>query len=319
MLEINHVSVEFEGAGVKAVDDMCLCLPEGSRTAIIGETGSGKSVLLVALIRLLPPNARISGEILLDGQDLLSLPEKQMQKLRGSKLAYVPQGGGGSMNPLMTVGYQVGEPRMIHGKESKKSALAAAEKLLERFGLTPGRERSRAYPHMFSGGMRQRAMVAMGIAAGAGLLLADEPTKGLDEARVQTVTQAFRQLRGETLLCVTHDVLFAKAVSDQVSVMYAACQLECGETRRVLEHPLHPYTQDLIAAMPENGMRYEDHGFAPPHEDYLEESKGCRYYDRCRRCWERCKENPPLFDVDGQKVRCWLYADGNRCADETLR
>lgn len=318
MLEIRHVSVEFAGADVKAVDDVSLDLEDGSRTAIIGETGSGKSVLLVALIRLLPKNAKITGEILLDGKDLLKIPEKEMQGLRGRKIAYVPQGGGGSMNPLLTVGYQVGEPRIIHKKESKHTAIEAAAKLLERFYLTPGAEKAKAYPHMFSGGMRQRAMVAMGIAADADILLADEPTKGLDDHRVAAVTEAFKKLDHETLLCVTHDVLFAKAVSSKVSVMYAACQLEYGDTEEVLENPLHPYTRDLINAMPENGMHYEDHGFAPPHKDYLEGEVGCRYYDRCHECTEQCKKNPPLFDLDGHKVRCWKYAVGNTSADKEI-
>ena len=314
MLEIKNVSVEFAGADVKAVDDVSLCLENGSRTAIVGETGSGKSVLLVALIRMLPKNARVSGEILLDGQNLLDLPERQLPALRGKIIAYVPQGGGGSMNPLMTVGYQVAEPRIIHGGEKKKKAVAAAATLLERFGLTPGAAKAKAYPHMFSGGMRQRAMVAMGISAGARILLADEPTKGLDDDRVAEVTRAFQCLEQETLLCVTHDVLFAKAVSQKLCVMYAAAQLEYGDTEEVLTNPLHPYTQDLIAAMPENGMRYDDQGFAPPHKDYLDGAKRCRYYDRCHRRMERCEENPPLLDVGGHKVRCWLYADGNEKA-----
>lgn len=317
MLEIRNLSVSFAGADVKAVDDVSLCLEDGSRTSIIGETGSGKSVLLVALIRLLPGNARVNGEVLLNGENLLSASEKRMQQIRGSQIAYVPQGGG-SMNPLLKIGYQVGEPRIIHRKESKKAAVAAAAALLERFHLTPGKEKARSYPHMFSGGMRQRAMVAMGIAAGANILLADEPTKGLDERRVAAVTEAFCQLRQETLLCVTHDVMFARAVSDKLSVMYAACQLEYGDTEEVLANPLHPYTRDLIAAMPENGMRYDDRGFAPPHSDYLDGSYGCRYYDRCHECMARCVKNPPLIDLGGHKVRCWKYAPENRESDKTV-
>lgn len=311
MLEIKNVSVEFKGASVKAVDQVSMTLEEGSRTCIVGETGSGKSVLIVAMLRLLPNNARVTGEILLDGEDLLRVSRKRMYQIRGGVVSYVPQGGGGSMNPLLTVGYQVGEPLIVHKNHSRKQAVEAAISLLERFHLVPGKEKAAAYPHMFSGGMRQRAMVAMGISAGAKYILADEPTKGLDDRRVKLVIDAFNLLTDETLLCVTHDILFAKAVSRKLSVMYAAQQLEYGDTEEILNNPLHPYTMDLINAMPENGMHYDDHGFAPPHGSYLDEFDGCRYKDRCRFCTERCNQLPPVVDMNGHIVRCWKYVAEN--------
>ena len=311
MLEIDRVSVEFAGAGVRAVDDVSLTLPEGSRTAIVGETGSGKSVLLTAILRLLPADARISGDVRLNGESILQADKKRLRQIRGGLISYVPQGGGGSMNPLLRIGFQVGEPLMIHRGFSRRRAAEAAIPLLERFSLSPGRKLARAYPHMFSGGMRQRAMVAMGISAGAGILLADEPTKGLDERRVRMVEEAFASLREETLLCVTHDILFAGAVSDRLCVMYAAQQLEYGDTAEILARPLHPYTRDLVNAMPEKGMHYEDRGFAPPHGSYFNEEAGCRYRDRCRECTEKCARTPPLAEAEGRKVRCWKYAAEN--------
>ncbi len=311
MFEIDRVSVEFKGAGVRAVDDISMSLPDGSRTAIVGETGSGKSVLLVALIRLLPVNAMIQGDVRLDGESIMAADVKRLQQIRGGVISYVPQGGGGSMNPLLRIGYQVGEPLIIHKKYTRRQAVAASIPLLERFNLTPGPKMAKAYPHMFSGGMRQRAMVAMGIAAGARIILADEPTKGLDERRVNMVADAFNSLHDETLLCVTHDILFARSVSQRLCVMYAAQQLEYGDTEDILSRPLHPYTQDLVSAIPENGMKYDDRGFAPPHESYLGEAQGCRYRDRCHKCMAKCAQSPPMVDLDGHKVRCWKYASEN--------
>ena len=313
MLELHHVSVEFVSqASVLAVDDVSMCLPDGSRTAIVGETGSGKSVLLLAILRLLPPSARVNGSIAVDGEELLLADKKRMQQIRGGVISYVPQGGGASMNPLMRVGFQVGEPLMEHKGYYKKQAVAAIIPLLKRFNLSREVEMARAYPHTFSGGMRQRAMVAMGISAGARIILADEPTKGLDRRRVELVGQTLNLLGDETLLCVTHDMSFARSISREICVMYAAQQVEMGLTEELLTDPLHPYTRDMIAAMPENGMQCQSAGFAPSHGSYLHHGRGCRYQERCRERCARCGEEPPIIEIDGRKVRCWKYVTGNK-------
>ena len=310
MLEIRGVSVEFVSENsVLAVDDVCLKLEKGSRTAIVGETGSGKSVLLLAILRLLPPNAQIRGSIMLEGEEILEAKEKRMRQIRGGEISYIPQGGGASMNPLMKVGFQVGEPLMEHRGYGKHKAVATGIGLMKRLNLLREEALAKAYPHTFSGGMRQRAMVAMGISAGANVVLADEPTKGLDERRIAMVAETLKLLQKETLLCVTHDMNFAKTVSDTICVMYAAQQVELGNTEEVLEQPLHPYTRDMLAAMPENGMRYEEGGFAPSHGSYLHCESGCRYQKRCRERTERCQKIPPFIDINGHKVRCWKYVD----------
>lgn len=306
MLELKHVSVKFSsGSSVLAVDDVSMTLLPGSKTAIVGETGSGKSVLLLAAIRLLPPNAVVSGEVLLNGEDILKADKRRLRKVRGGVISYVPQGGGASLNPLLKVGFQVGEPLMEHRGYAKKRAFAASIGLLRRFHLGEEERLAKAYPHTFSGGMRQRAMVAMGIAASAKIILADEPTKGLDDGKIRLVEQSFLQLEKETLLCVTHDMNFARAISREICVMYAAQQVEYGGSEEIFLDPLHPYTRDILAAMPENGMRCDEAGFALSHEDY---AQGCRYRDRCAQRFEKCAESPPLFDKNGRKVRCWLYA-----------
>lgn len=310
MLQIDHVSVKFSaGSDVQAVEDVSLCLPDGGKIALVGETGSGKSVLLLAILRLLPETAQTTGQVLLDGKDIWQMSRRELNHLRGSVISYVPQGGGGSMNPLMEVGFQVGEPLMEHRGFSKKAAVAKSVELLRFFHLEPAEKLSRAYPHTFSGGMRQRALVAMGISAGAHILLADEPSKGLDEKRVALVVDAFRQLTKESLLCVTHDLTFAGKISDHICVLYAAQQVELGSTEEILHDPLHPYTRDMIDAIPENGMKVSAAGFAPPHTGF--QNYGCRYRHRCRHCGEQCSQMPPFFDVGQRKVRCWLYANAD--------
>ena len=306
-LEIRDVSVQFGGHGTAgAVEHFSMTLPENSRTALIGETGSGKSVLLLALLRLLPPTARIFGEVLFQSEDLLTKSEVELEKIRGAQIAYIPQGSGNGMNPLLKVGFQVGEPLMEHRGFSKKEAIRASVGLLQRFHIGSEETRAFAYPHTFSGGMRQRAMVAMGISAGASLLLADEPTKGLDYNRIGMVAECFEELENKTLLCVTHDILFARRIGEYISVMYAAQQLEEAPRDKFFSSPLHPYSQAILEALPENGLKSRI-GFAPAHTTY--EKEGCRFADRCPYRTARCAKMPPMIEKKQHKVRCWRYAD----------
>lgn len=257
MLELEHISVRFAaGHGVQAVEDVTLTLEDGGRLAIVGETGSGKSVLLLAVLQLLPGSALVSGSARLDGEDLFAAGQKRLREIRGGVISYVPQGGGASLNPLYSVGFQVGEPLMEHRGYSKKKAFLASIPLLKRFQLGREEQLAKGYPHTFSGGMRQRAMVAMGISAGARIIFADEPTKGLDQKRVDLVADTLNRLETEALLCVTHDLQFAAAVCRRVCVMYAAQQVEYGSAAQVLGQPLHPYTQAMVRAMPENGCMF---------------------------------------------------------------
>lgn len=308
MLDIQNVSVKFSSASeVGAVEDVSLTLQKGTKTALIGETGSGKSVLLLAIMKLLPATAEISGSVLLEGTDLLRLSEEELETIRGDRISYIPQGGGNGLNPLMRIGMQIGEPLIDHRGYSKKKAIAQSVELLRRFRLGKEETWVRAYPHMLSGGMRQRAMIAMGIAAGSRVILADEPTKGLDQDRIQGVAECFQYLQSETLLCVTHDVNFAASVGEYISVMYAAQQLEYAKKEAFFERPLHPYSQAILDAMPERGLK-SNIGFAPPHDAYS--VKGCRFSDRCPYKNNLCDEKkPPFIDVKGHKVRCWQYAD----------
>ena len=305
LLRVEDLSVSFAGKNfVQAVEHVSLEVRAGDRLCIIGETGSGKSILLLAILRLLSPTAKVTGAVSYRDKDLFSLTDRQLDAIRGRCISYVPQGSGNGMNPLLKVGFQVAEPLIAHRGMKRRPAEMKAVELLRRFHL--GREETiaRQYPFTYSGGMRQRALIAMGISAGAELLFADEPTKGLDETRVQLTVEAFNALEGQTMVCVTHDLSFARRVSSRVCVMYAANQVEAAQTEELFVNPLHPYTRDMLAAMPENGLHFRP-GYAPAHNDAG--TAGCKYRLRCDKCSDKCKETPPMFDVGGHQVRCWQY------------
>lgn len=307
MIELRNVHVRFSSNGqMQAVRDVSLLAEAGRTTVMVGETGSGKSVLLAAILRLLPPTATVEGEILLDGHNLLSLSERDMTRVRGAHIGYVPQGNGGGMNPLLRTGFQVGEPLMEHKGLTKKAAAAQGVALMERFGLDAAEQVARMYPHQLSGGMRQRAMIAMGMAADAEVVLADEPTKGLDHARTQRVVESFAALRGKTMLCVTHDLGFAEQIADALCVLYASELVEFADREALIREPLHPYTHALLMAQPKHGLRCEV-AFASTRE--AQAMDACVFHAACPRRQPRCAQRPPLFQRGGRKVRCWLYAD----------
>ena len=195
MLEIEGVSIRF-GDNPEAVSDTTFTVGDGDRLAVVGETGSGKSVLLLAALGLLPASARVTGSIRLNGRELLGCREREFNRIRGKEIAYIPQGSGNGLNPLYTVGHQLCEAIRKHQPCTRKEALVQAAALLESFGLEHGAALCRSYPFQLSGGMRQRVLIAMGIAAGADLVLADEPTKGLDRRRIALVEDAFQRLGG---------------------------------------------------------------------------------------------------------------------------
>ena len=230
MLDMQNVAIRF-GKGPEAVADTSFHVDRQKRTVVIGETGSGKSVLLLAILGLLPQSARVSGKILFEGQDLLSLKERQMERIRGARIAYIPQGSGNGLNPLYTIGRQIDETIRKHSHVSRVEARRRTVALLERFGIEDAQRRAKAYPFEYSGGMRQRALIAMGIAANAQMILADEPTKGLDRCRIQAVIDAFHQLEGRTLLCVTHDLRLAEIFSRSPCIpIRRPCCLRCPKT-----------------------------------------------------------------------------------------
>lgn len=304
LIKIENLSVNFGTDGPQALKNFSLCVHPMDKIAIIGETGSGKSVMLQAILGLLPHSANISGEIFYDKENLLQIERNRWNQIRGNEISYVPQGSGNSMNPLLSIGYQVGEPLLIHKKENKKNVLQKAVELLKLFNIGDEENRAKHYPHTFSGGMKQRALIAMGISAGAQIILADEPTKGLDSKRIEMVKNCFTLLQDKTYICVTHDLNFAKDISNILCIMYSSELIEVGNTQEVFENPYHPYTQDIINAMPEKGLKY--HGDSMFKELVTD---GCGYIGKCQYASEQCKSTPPMVEMENnRKVRCWKYA-----------
>ena len=302
MIRLENLTVMF-GEQVPVVDRMSMDIEEGKRTVIVGESGSGKSVTILAILGILPQEADITGSIKLDGRELLTLTYDEMNSLRGKEIGYVPQGGGGSMNPMMSVGAQIAEPIIIHQKAEKGKAYKQAVDWMDRLGLKPAEKIAASYPHTLSGGMRQRALTAMGAAGGADVLLTDEPTKGLDDKRIKQVENLFESMEEKTILCVTHDLRFAKKIAHNICVMYGGKMVEFADSESFFRSPKHPYSQMLLAALPENGMNCPE-GFTPP----FEKRTGCPFYNRCPKQDEACLEDTEMVILENHKVRCRLYA-----------
>ncbi len=301
VLKVLNLTVHFrtpEGV-VRAVDGVDFSVRRGECLCIIGESGSGKSVLALSILRLLPKNAVLRGQILFEGIDLLSLGEDEMRRIRGEDIALIPQGRD-SLNPVLTVGYQCAEPMIERGVDKGK-AMGIISRIFEFLGIS--KRRICEYPHQMSGGMRQRALVAMGISTDPKLIIADEPTKGLDYEKRGQIVELFKKISDKTRLVITHDLRFAEKVCDRIAVMYCGKIVEICERDEFFDEPLHPYSKGLINALPSRGLK-PIRGFQP---SMINPPSGCRFRERCDYSSEVCKKEPPMFEVDGRAVRCWLY------------
>lgn len=308
ILEVQQLQVHFPTSGkvIRAVDGVDISITQSETLAIIGESGSGKSVLGLALLGLLPANCTVAGIVRYRGADLLTLPESELEMIRGSKIAWVPQNPAGAMNPSMTVGAQIGEPISLHVEKNRSIVRKKVLELLQFIRITPPEERIDSYPYSFSGGMLQRSLVAMGIAGLPEMLIADEPTKGIDIMNRQAVSALLRILseKGITLLVITHDLSFARNLADRIAVMYSGRIMELRERKSFFNGPLHPYARGMLRSLPENGL----HPISGRTRESDKYSGGCRFRFRCTYVIERCKVEPPLIALqDGAAVRCWLY------------
>lgn len=301
MLEITDLSVSFPGSGGKipAVRDLSLSLAHGECLAIVGESGCGKSVVAQSVMGLLPFGTEVLGRISYQGQDLLHLTERELESIRGQEIGMVFQSPERALNPVMKIGKQLIMPQVIHGLCSETDAKLRAEGVLRGLGLDAGRVMD-AYPWMCSGGMCQRIVFAAVSLLHPNLVIADEPTKGLDaanvkdlEAMLSTVTAGNRT----GLLLITHDMDAASRLSNRIAVMYCGMIVEEGETREVLTSPKHPYTRGLLGSLPKNGF-VPIPGISPALTDLPE---GCVFHPRCPHAGERCRTAVPDLK-DG--VRC---------------
>lgn len=301
-LKVEDLAVHFRSrrGDVKAVDGVSFAVREGERLVFVGESGSGKTVLAAAIVRLLPKNAVVRGRILFGEEDLLKVDEGRMREIRNREIAYIPQSQS-SLNPVMKVGFQCAEPLVEQGWK-KSTALEKVAKLFEFFGVGG---RVKDFPHRLSGGMRQRTLLVMGIAREPKLIIADEPTKGLDALMREQVVEAFQKLGKRSMLIITHDLPFAEKVGDRVAVMYCGKIVEISPSKTFFDSPLHPYSRGLLESLPERGLK-PIKGFQP---SLINLPEGCRFRERCEFSGEECRVEPPLLKFRHSLVRCWLHAD----------
>ena len=303
---------------VKAVDGVSFTLNLGETLGIVGESGCGKSVTSMTLMGLvpMPPGEIHGGDILFKGQSLLSLPEKDVQKIRGNNIAMIFQDPLSSLNPVYRVGKQVGEGLMIHKGYKKKEALARAIELLDLVGIPNAAERARDYPHQFSGGMRQRAMIAMALVCDPELLIADEPTTALDvtiQAQILELMQSIQKRTNSAIIMITHDLGVVADMANRILVMYAGKPVEYGTTDEIFYRPLHPYTWGLMRSIPKRTVGV-DEPLTPIKGNptsLIDLPPGCAFAPRCPYVRPQCsEEHPPLVEVDGaHSSSCFFSAD----------
>ncbi|MFZ3149842.1 MAG: ABC transporter ATP-binding protein [Methanothrix sp.] len=319
LLLIEGLSVSFETplGRVKAAEDVCLEMKDGETLALVGETGCGKSVVAGAIMQLLPPNACVQGRAAFAGRDLLGLNEREMARIRGSEISIVFQNPSLALNPIMRVGEQIAEMLQVHKGISRNRSLQMAEDMLGRLGLAE-REKARMYPFQFSGGMNQRVMIGTSMILSPRIIIADEPSKGLDGTLAGEVMAEMTRIKdqiGASLLLITHDLLLAKDVSDRVAVMYCGEIVEIGKSQEIFSKPLHPYTIALLSCLPERGFQTIP-GSSP---SMINPPAGCKFHPRCPQCREKCRRKPKMTKVEGKgevpgneectgrEVRCWRY------------
>ncbi|MBP8241425.1 MAG: ABC transporter ATP-binding protein [Thermoflexales bacterium] len=320
MLEIKGLKTQFytEDGVIKAVDGVDLYVKRGETLGIVGESGCGKSVTSLSVMRLVSAPGKITeGKIIFDGADLLKLPEKEMTKIRGNRISMIFQQPTTCLNPVFKIGDQISEVLNIHQSLGKEAGQKRAIELLRMVGIPSPEKRAQAYPHEISGGQAQRVMIAMALACAPELLIADEPTTALDvtiQAQILDLMRGLKEKTGTAIMLITHDLGVVAEMADRVVVMYAGQIVEEADVRTLFAHPLHPYTKGLLGSIPVLGVVRDRldviPGFVP---NLLNPPPGCRFEPRCEICKgaarERCQvENPPLREVEpGHWARTWLY------------
>ena len=321
LLDVRDVSVEFQTRkGVaRVLESVSFALGRGETLGLVGESGCGKSMTALAIMRLIPdPPGRITaGSVRFEGTDLLGLDDAGMRAIRGNRVSMIFQEPMTSLNPVFTVGEQIAEAVRLHQQRGRRDAHARAIEMLDAVGIPAAARRVDEYPHQFSGGMRQRVMIAMALACNPAVLIADEPTTALDvtvQAQIFDLISDLRERTGTAVVLITHDMGAIAEMADRVAVMYAGRIVAEGSVAEVLEHPLHPYTQGLIACAP--GRRTAAHG--EPLEEIpgtvpslLERRGGCAFADRCKHVMPACRIGLPAetrLDGGRRRVLCWLHA-----------
>jgi peptide/nickel transport system ATP-binding protein/oligopeptide transport system ATP-binding protein len=313
-----HVSFVTEGGVVEAVRGVSFTLSPGEVLGVVGESGCGKSVTAMSLTGLTrtDPNARFAGSVRFRGRELLTLGERELRRVRGAEIAMVFQDPMTSLNPVHRVGSLIAETLRAHLEISRSAADARAVELLREVGIPEPERRARDYPHQFSGGMRQRVMIAMALACEPAVLIADEPTTALDvtiQAQILRLIERMRESRGAAVVLITHDLGVVARLADRVAVMYAGRIVEQGTVRDVFHRPQHPYTWGLLESIPRIDRERIDrlHSIAGQPPSLIDLGEGCAFRARCAYAHARCEETPPLEHRSGREDHldaCWLDA-----------
>jgi oligopeptide/dipeptide ABC transporter ATP-binding protein len=324
VLQVENLRTRFVTAGsagettVRAVEDVTLSVRRGKVLGLVGESGCGKTVTALSVLKLIPqpPGRIVSGRVLFNGTDLLPLSEKEMQKIRGRRISMIFQDPLTSLNPVFTIGYQVAEMLRVHLGASRAEARDRTIELLRHVGIPSPERRYREYPHQLSGGMRQRVMIAMAVSCSPELVFADEPTTALDvtiQAQILDLLKKLREEMGMAMVLISHDLGIISETADEVAVMYAGRIVEQAPTERLFETPRHPYTKGLLASLPRFDEASSAHrkrlkaitGMVPSLSRL---PSGCAFHPRCPLAIERCStDEPALEEVSpGHRVSCWL-------------
>lgn len=315
LLDVNNLVTSFRTSDgtLQAVRDVSFHVDKGETLCIVGESGCGKSITSLSVMRLLPSNGSIeSGEVLLNGEPLQNLSNEQMRKIRGNRLSMIFQEPMTALNPVLTIGFQLREPLMLHHKVSKSEASKQGIELLRQVGIPNPEKRLNQYPHELSGGMRQRVMIAMALSCHPSLLIADEPTTALDvtiQAQILDLIKDLKEKLNMGVLMITHDMGVVAEVADRVMVMYAGKKIEEGPVEEIFTNPSHPYTLGLLNSVPNvDDPEFELEPIPGNMPGLNEQITGCRFHPRCKFAMEKCKVvEPPNFTLsNGHSAMCWL-------------
>ena len=320
LLEVKNLRTQFftQDGVVRAVDDVSFDILPGETLGIVGESGSGKSITAMSIMRLIPspPGKIVSGTIKFEGEDILSMSDEEIRSVRGNKIAMIFQDPMTSLNPVLTVNKQIGETLELHMGMPRSQSKQRAIELLRMVGIPNPEQRVDQYPHQFSGGMRQRVMIAMALSCNPTLLIADEPTTALDVTIQAQILDLMRSLQAEhntSLIMITHDLGVVAGMTDRTNVMYAGHVVESAETEELFENPRHPYTVGLLNSIPRVDARTKEkldpiRGLPP---DLIDLPDMCPFLPRCDYAREKCEQqNPPLMEVaPGHRAACWYWED----------
>ena len=329
LLVVNNLQTQFftQDGVVKAVDDVSFYIKPGETLGVVGESGSGKSITGLSLMRLVPtpPGRIVNGEVIFQGKDVLKMTDEQVRSIRGNEIAMIFQDPMTSLNPVLTINRQISESLILHMGMNKERARARAVELLEMVGIPNATERVDQYPHQFSGGMRQRVMIAMALSCNPKLLIADEPTTALDVTIQAQILDLMRNLQSETgagVLLITHSMGVVAGMADRVQVMYAGHIVEAATTEEIFANPRHPYTIGLMKSIPRLDARDKEklqpiRGLPP---DLIDLPDMCPFVPRCNYAREQCEQkNPPLMEVSpGHMSACWFLNEVSKDDDQDV-